>query len=143
MNFYVGKLRFEQSQILHDERVDTGLLGFPGGFDGLIKLVVVNKRIERHIDAGTVLMRKIGDSGEILKGVASGLACAERRSSNVDGVGTVQTAARAVSRSRAGERSSSGAKGRMDAEHSSIDYWALFTRTRCSFWTSCCGSERA
>lgn len=90
MNFYVGKLRFEESQILHDERVDTGLLGFPGGFDGLIKLVVVNKRIERHIDAGTVLMRKIGDSGEILKGVASGLACAERRSSNVDGVGTVQ-----------------------------------------------------
>ena len=35
-------------------------------------------------------MRKIGDSGEILKGVAGGLACAERRSSNVDGVGTVQ-----------------------------------------------------
>ena len=90
MNFDVGKLSLEQPQILHDQGIDSGLFGLPGGIDCLIELVVVDERIERHVDAGAVLMRKIGDSGEILKGVAGGLACAERRSSNVDGVGTVQ-----------------------------------------------------
>ena len=120
VNFDVGKLSLEQPQILYDQGVDSGLFGLPGGVDCLIELVVVDERIERHVDAGSILMRKLGDAGEILKGVACGLPCTECGPADVDGVGTVQdrgTSRFKVSCGRKEFKRSKGTHGRGAFEH--------------------------
>ena len=123
VNFNVGQARLEQAEVLNDERVDPGLLGLVSRLDGRRDLVVVDERVEGHVQARAVVVRQVGHTGEVLKGVARGAACAEGRSPHVHGVGPVQdrragglkvTGRGQKLQGRKGHRIGGGGKGRVE-----------------------------
>lgn len=75
--------------VLNDQDVDSGLGGVEGKRAGARKLLVREERVERHEDAGVVAVRVLGETRDVVHRVARGLAGAEGRAADVDGVGAV------------------------------------------------------
>ena len=67
VNFNIGQTGFKQAEILNNQSIDAGLFSPVGRFESLVNFIVVNERIERHVDAGSILMSKVSNAGKIFK----------------------------------------------------------------------------
>jgi hypothetical protein len=76
----------KQRHVLHDQRVDTGVVQVPGLAAGAFELVVAQDGVQRDVNAGVVAVGVRHQSRQILDRVRRLVARAERRPADVDGV---------------------------------------------------------
>ena len=79
----------QKRHILHDERVDTGIITIPGNFTRLLQLIVKQQSIECHVNFRTKNSSMITKFFDILDAVADLLTSAKTRSADIHRISAV------------------------------------------------------
>ena len=83
------QVELQQTHVLHDQRVGTGVVHLPGDAPRFLQFVVVQDGVQRHQHAGVVTVGMFGEGRDLRDVVAGVGARAEGRAADIDGVGTM------------------------------------------------------
>ena len=83
------QIEFEQPHVLDDQCIGAGFVNFPGQLAGFFKLIVAQDGVERDENLCPEAMCKIAQASDFGDIVASAIAGAESRATDIDGVGPV------------------------------------------------------
>jgi len=84
------QVHLEHRHVLHDQRVDAGVVQLADLLFGRFQLGVVQDRVHRHEDARAVAVREFDEARDVFQRIAGVVARAERGPADVDGVRAVQ-----------------------------------------------------
>ena len=83
------EVAFEQTEVLDDGGIDTGVVELMQHGDGIVNLVVKKEGVDGGEDAAMVKVGVVGQLLDVLDGVAGCYAGTESGCADVDGVGTM------------------------------------------------------
>ena len=83
------QVELQQPHVLHDQRVDPGVVQLPDQLAGGLEFVIAQDGVQRGEDARVVAVGVLHQPGDVADFVAGIAARAERGSADVDGIGPV------------------------------------------------------
>ena len=75
-------------RILDDEGIHPGIGEFLQETPRLRDFLLIDQRVESHVDPGAELMRIVAETADVLHGIPGRLPCPEGRAGDIDGIGT-------------------------------------------------------
>ena len=84
------QVHFHQAQVLHDQRIDAGLVQLPDLLARTFQFRVVQDGVERNENARMVAMRELHQRRDILDRVAGVMAGAKGGTADIDSIGAVE-----------------------------------------------------
>lgn len=81
-----GQVHFQQAQILHNDGVGAQLVQLSNQLAGILQFVVVQQRIDSHIEFGAIQMGVASQLFQIFQPIAGGLSGTETGRTNVQGI---------------------------------------------------------
>ena len=84
------QVEFQQAHVLHDQRIDPGVVALLDQRARRLQLVVVQDGVERDVDAGVEAVRELDQCGDLAHRVAGLVARPEGRAADVHRIGAVQ-----------------------------------------------------
>ena len=79
----------QQRHVLHNKRIDTGMIQFLNHSLDCFKLVIIDDGVNRAVDASFVLMGKVDKSLDVVDAVAGLRTCAKSAGTNIDSIGSM------------------------------------------------------
>ena len=84
------QVEFQQAHVLHDQRIDAGLVQLPDQLARRFQLGIVQDGVQGDENAGVVAVSEFGQTGDLAHRVTGVVARAERRAADVNRVRAVQ-----------------------------------------------------
>ncbi|MNF96199.1 hypothetical protein D3C84_789810 [compost metagenome] len=83
-------IQLHHAKVLDDQRIDAGIVELMDQLAGWLQLIVMQDRVDRREHPGVVAPGELHQSGDLTHFVTGIVAGAEARSTDINGVGTMQ-----------------------------------------------------
>ena len=90
MQFDWRHIGIEESHILNDEGVDSGVIEIPSELACRLDLGIGEKSVHGDVDAGTINMSQTDDITDVVDAIGGGMPSTETRGADIDGIGAMQ-----------------------------------------------------